>query len=482
MKSFVLACVCGSLVLSGNTASFAAPVAVPSTMTTSTSFAPVRVAPDKRQFQSPAIESAISQFKAGTRDAELGYLFENCFPNTLDTTVFFEQKDGRPSTYVITGDIDAMWLRDSSAQVWPYLDFIKSDPRLGQLIAGVINKQTALVLQDPYANAFYNDPKKTGYWKSDHTKMLPGVHERKWEVDSLCYPIRLAYGYWKMTGDTTPFDARWQEAIKTTLTTFREQQRKTGHGPYKFQRNTSQASDTLPIGGYGYPVKPVGLICSSFRPSDDASIYPFLVPSNFFAVVSLRQAATMMEQIAHDANTAQQLRALADEVDTALKQYAVVNHPKYGRIYAFEVDGFGSAVLMDDANIPSLLALPYLGAIDAKDPIYGNTRRFLLSLDNPFFFKGKVAEGIGGPHIGMDMIWPMSLITRALTSSDDAEIVSCLKMLKNSHAGTGFMHEAFHKDDPSKFTRPWFAWTNTLFGELLWKIHREKPELLAQVN
>ncbi len=308
----------------------------------------MRTAPEKRHFRSPAIESAIAQFKARVPDAELGYLFENCFPNTLDTTVDFGSKNGRPSTYVITGDIDAMWLRDSSAQVWPYLPFIKSDPRLGQLIAGVINKQTDFVLEDPYANAFYNDPTQVSGWKSDQTKMLPGVHERKWDVDSLCYPIRLAYGYWKATGDTSPFDARWQEAIKTTLRTFREQQRKSGHGPYRFQRNTSQATDTLPIGGYGYPVKPVGLICSSFRPSDDATIYPFLVPSNFFAVASLRQAATMMESIARDPLTARELRALANEVETALRQYAIVNHPKYGRIYAFEVDGFGSQVLMDD--------------------------------------------------------------------------------------------------------------------------------------
>lgn len=446
---------------------------------TSPSFPVVRTAPEKRRFQSPAIERVINQFKAGVADAELGYLFENCFPNTLDTTVFFDLKNGRPSTYVITGDIDAMWLRDSSAQVWPYLHFIGNDQNLGQMIAGLINKQTECILLDPYANAFYNDPTQVGHWKSDRTKMLPGIHERKWEVDSLCYPIRLAYGYWKVTGDTSPFDARWQEAIKTTLRTFREQQRKTGHGPYKFQRNTSQASDTLPIGGLGYPVKPVGLICSSFRPSDDAAIYPFLVPSNFFAVVSLRQAATMMQEICGDAQTARELRALADEVAAALREHAVVEHAKYGRIYAFEADGFGSHVLMDDANIPSLLSLPYLGAVEATDRIYSNTRRFLLSDDNPFFFRGKVAEGIGGPHVGMDMIWPMSLITRALTTENDEEIKTCIAMLKRSHANTGFMHETFHKDDASNFTRSWFAWTNTLFGELLWKIYREKPALLA---
>jgi meiotically up-regulated gene 157 (Mug157) protein len=373
-----------------------------------------------------------------------------------------------------------MWLRDSSAQVWPYLKFIDQDPKLSSLIAGVINKQTECILLDPYANAFYKDASQEGHWKSDQTEMRDGVHERKWEIDSLCYPIRLAYAYWKDTGDTAPFDAKWQEAIKLTLKTFREQQRKTDLGPYRFQRNTSQPTDTLPMAGYGFPVKPVGLICSSFRPSDDATIYSFLIPSNFFAVVSLRQSAEMMEKIANDKATAKELRDLAEEVEDAIQKYAVIDVPKYGKVYAFEVNGFGSYNLMDDANIPSLLSLPYLGAVSAKDPIYRNTRKLILSEDNPFFFKGTVAEGIGGPHVGQDMIWPMAIVMRALTSNDDKEIADAVQMLKRSHAGTGFMHETFHKDDASKFSRSWFAWTNTLFGELMWKTYQEKPGLLIK--
>ena len=445
----------------------------------STDFPVVRVAAGERNFSSPAIEAAIAQFKTQTNDAELAWLFENCFPNTLDTTVTFEMQNGRPSTYVITGDIDAMWLRDSTAQVWPYLKFVEQDENLKQLVAGLINKQTQCVLKDPYANAFYNDASQLGHWQSDFTAMQPGVHERKWEIDSLCYPIRLAYHYWRATGDTAPFDEQWQRAIKTTLQTFREQQRKTDPGPYKFQRATPHASDTLPLSGYGYPTNPVGLICSSFRPSDDATLFSFLVPSNFFAVVSLRQAATMFEEIVGDMETAAELNELALEVETALNEHAIVEHPVYGKIYAFEVNGFGSYLLMDDANIPSLVSLPYLGAVAADDPIYLNTRRCLLSDDNPFFFRGQYAQGIGGPHVGMDMIWPMAIITRALTSDDDDEISAAIAMLKATHAGTGFMHETFHKDNPSNFTREWFAWTNTLFGELMWKIAAEQPELLA---
>jgi meiotically up-regulated gene 157 (Mug157) protein len=442
-------------------------------------FPVVRTPADKRNFTSEAVEKAIKEFQANVKQPELAWLFENCFPNTLDTTVHHTTVNGRPDTYVITGDIDAMWMRDSSAQVWPYLAFMSQDKPLQQLIAGVINKQTVCVLKDPYANAFYNDPQKKSEWEKDHTDMKPGVHERKWEIDSLCYPIRLAYHYWKQTGDTAPFDAQWQQAIKTTYTVFRDQQRKNGHGPYKFQRTTPFATDTLPMNGYGYPVKPVGLICSAFRPSDDATVYSFLVPSNFFAVVSLRQAAEMLTAIAKDTTTAAQLTALANEVEKALQQYAIVDHKTFGKVYAYEVNGFGSYNLMDDANVPSLLAMPYLGSVKATDPVYRNTRKLVLSSENPFFFKGTAGEGIGGPHVGYDMIWPMAITMRGLTSTSDEEIKSCIQLLQKTHAGTGFMHESFHKDDATKFSRKWFAWANTLFGEFLWKTYKEKKALLG---
>jgi len=438
----------------------------------------VRTAPAQRKFTSPAIEQAITEFKANVKNEELGWLFNNCFPNTLDTTVTFKTIGGRPDTYIITGDIDAMWLRDSSAQVWPYLSFIKQDKQLQQLIAGVINKQTGFILKDPYANAFYNDPNKTGEWAHDVTKMQPGIHERKWEIDSLCYPIRLAHRYWKLTGDNSPFDEQWKRGIALTLKTFKEQQRRDNDGPYAFQRKTSWATDGVAMNGYGYPVKPVGLICSMFRPSDDATVYSFLIPSNFFAVVSLKQAAEMVKQISKDNALSNELNALAAEVEQALQKHAVIGHKEYGKIYAYEVNGFGSFNLMDDANVPSLISLPYLNAIPANDPVYLNTRKMLLSSNNPFFFKGTAGEGIGGPHAGKDMIWPLGIIMRGLTSRDDKEIKYCLDTLKTTHANTGFMHEAFYKDDPKRFTRKWFAWANTLFGEFLWKTYKERPGLL----
>ena len=440
----------------------------------------VRIAEAKRKFNSAAVERTIAQVQSAIGNRELAWMFGNCFPNTLDTTVDFAMVDGRPDTYVITGDIDAMWLRDSSAQVWPYLPLMREDAPLQQLIAGVINRQTRNVLLDPYANAFYKDANKVSEWKSDLTDMKPGVHERKWEVDSLCYTLRLAYGYWKTSSDNAPFDDAWREAISKIVQTFREQQRKDGPGPYHFQRRTETQTDTVAGRGYGNPGKPVGLICSMFRPSDDATVFPYLVPANFFAVVSLRQAAEMLDQIQHDTTLANQCRVLADEVEQALRQYAIVHHAKLGQVYAYEVDAFGNYYCIDDGNVPSLLSLPYLGAVKDGDKIYQHTRQLVLSDANPYFCQGRAANGPGGPHVGMNMIWPLGLIVQGLTSTNDQEIRQCLATLQKTHAGTGFMHEAFHKDNPNKFTRSWFAWANTIFGELVLKTFHQNPKLLGE--
>ena len=442
-----------------------------------------RPEPAKRLFRSQAVENEIIRVQKLLRNSKLAWMFTNCFPNTLDTTVHFRKgKDGKPDTFVYTGDIHAMWLRDSGAQVWPYVQLANSDPELKTMLAGVINRQFKCINIDPYANAF-NDGPKGGEWMSDLTDMKPELHERKWEIDSLCYPLRLAYQYWKTTGDASIFDEEWIQAITNILRTFKEQQRKDGVGPYKFQRKTERALDTVTNDGLGNPVKPVGLIVSTFRPSDDATTLQYLVPSNFFAVSSLRKAAEILDKVNKKTALAKECKDLAKEVETALKKYAVYNHPKYGKIYAFEVDGFGNHFLMDDANVPSLLAMPYLGDVDVNDPIYQNTRKFVWSEDNPYFFKGKAGEGIGGPHIGYDMVWPMSIMMKAFTSQNDAEIKTCIKMLMDTDAGTGFMHESFHKDNPKKFTRAWFAWQNTLFGELILKLVNEgKVDLLNSIQ
>jgi len=433
-----------------------------------TAYLSKRPAEAERLFHSDAVEKKIKEVKKKLKDNPyLAWMFENCFPNTIDTTVHF---DGADDTFVYTGDIAAMWLRDSGAQVWPYVQLANQDPELKKMIRGVILRQMRCINFDPYANGFYITADEKSEWSSDFTDMKPGIHERKYEIDSLCYPLRLAYHYWQVTGDSSVFGGEWKEAVKTVLKTFREQQRKNGVGPYRFMRRTERQLDTVCNDGLGAPAKPVGLICSFFRPSDDATTFLYLVPSNFMAVSSLRKAAEILRTVNGDTATASECTAMADEVADALQKYAIYNHPKYGKIYAFEVDGYGNQLLMDDANVPSLLGMAYLGDVDVNDPIYQNTRRFVWSEDNPYFFRGSKGEGIGGPHIGYDMIWPMSIMMKAFTSQDDAEIKWCIETLQRTDGGTGVIHESFNKNNPDKYTRPWFAWQNTLFGELILKL------------
>lgn len=417
------------------------------------------------------------------RDPELAWLFSNCLPDTLDTTVTFSDGPSGPDTLVVTGDIPAMWLRDSSAQVWPYLPFVTADADLARLIEGLIRRQTRCILIDPYANAFMPDltsREPLSWSKADRTEMTAGVGERKWEVDSLCYPVRLAHEYWRITHDTRPFGAEWVRAMQAVLDTFSAQQRKSSRGPYSFERQAFSPYETLSDGGYGNPARPVGLIFSGFRPSDDACIYPLNIPGNFFAVKTLERIEEMLTEVAHDSAGASQASRLRSEIRAALEAHAGVHHPTAGEIYAYEIDGFGNALCMDDANVPSLLAMPYLETCSASDSLYQATRRFVLSEANPYFFRGTAAEGIGGPHEGQDMIWPMSIIIRALTTDDEQEQMQCLAWLKNTNAGTGFMHESFNRNDPPKFTRAWFAWANTLFGELILKLDKRNPKLIEK--
>jgi len=455
-------------------------IALPALAGTTANYTSHRPPLAKRKFVSQAVEQQLASVKAAIADPKLAWMFENCYPNTLDTTVELGTLDGKPDTFVITGDIDAMWLRDSSAQVVPYIPLAKNDPALQRLFRGLIRRQARCIRIDPYANAFMPDPhaKPLKWSVQDNTDVKPGVGERKWEIDSLCYPIRLAHGYWQAAGDTEPFDDDWRTAMHLVLKTFREQQRKHDHGPYHFQRMSEIPTESLMLSGYGNPTRPNGMIHSMFRPSDDACLYPLSVPSNLFAVLSLRQLATMSRAIHHDDAFAADCEALANEVEQAVQRDGHMRDDHGQAFLAYEIDGFGNQLFMDDANVPSLLGLPYLGCCDRNDPLYRRTRELVWSTRNPYFFRSKAAEGIGGPHEGLRMIWPMSIMMYAQTSLDVAEIRQCLRWLRDTDAGSGFMHESFDQDDPAKFTRSWFAWANTLFGELIVDIQRKHPELL----
>ena len=441
-----------------------------------------RPAVSERRFTSPSVEAEIARVAPLIADTKLRTMFVACYPNTLDTTVRLGSVGGKSDAFVITGDIPCLWLRDSAAQMQPYLHLVSRDPKLAALFRGLIGRHARSILIDPYANAFMADPaaKTNLSWAlADRTVMKPGVAERKWEVDSLCYPIRLAHGYWRETRDATPFDATWAEAARATVQTFREQQRLNGPGPYRFQRPDASPTETL-YDGIGSPTRKVGLIHSGFRPSDDACVYPFLIPSNLFAVASLRQLANLAAEARGDPALANDAMALADEVEKALRQYGTMRLRDGREVWAYEVDGFGNALFMDDANVPSLSGLAYLGCVNPGDGLWRRTAAAAWSEANPWFMRGRIAKGIGGPHTGLGKVWPMSLIVRALTIRHDATIRQCLRVLRDTDAGTGFIHEAFDADDPAKFSRPWFAWANGLFGELIVHLADTRPALLGE--
>jgi uncharacterized protein len=357
-----------------------------------------------------------------------------------------------------------MWLRDSSCQVSHYLPLAGGDARLAALIRGLIRRQFQCIAVDPYANAFNRGPDGSGH-QGDLTAMGPWIWERKYEVDSLCHPLRLAHRYWKATGDTSLFDDQVRAGLLSIIDLWTREQGHAERSPYAFQRRDCPASDTLPRGGRGSPVAPTGMTWSGFRPSDDACTYGYLVPANMFAVVTLGYAAEMARALYADDALARRAMALRSAIDEGLRRHGIVEHPAYGRIWAYEVDGLGNALLMDDANVPSLLSAPYLGYCAPDDPLYAATRRFILSRDNPCYYSGKDAAGVGSPHTPRGHVWPIALVMQALTSAGPGEEERILETLLRTDAGTGCMHESFDVNDPARFTREWFAWADSLFAE-----------------
>lgn len=397
---------------------------------------------------------------------DLALLFTKCYPNTLETTVKLLD-DG--SAFVITGDIHAMWLRDSAAQVHHYLPVAAENEELADIIEKMIRRYAVYVPIDPYANAFNECDNDRGH-KEDLTFRSPWVWERKYEVDSLCSVIFIAYKFYKKTGRTAHLDESYRKTLETILDLWETEQYHAEKSPYTFERpNTPRATDTMTRGGKGEPVGYTGMTWSAFRPSDDACIYNYLIPSQMYAVVVLGYLAEIARDVYRDEALALRAEKLRKEIDHGIKTYGTVEHPQYGKIYAYETDGLGNYNLMDDANVPSLLSAPYLGYCPADDPIYQNTRRFILSEDNPYYFSGSVLHGIGSPHTRKGYVWPISLALQGLTSTDPAEIEEILAMLVNSHAGTYYMHESINADNEYQFSRKWFAWANSIFSELVLK-------------
>ncbi len=395
-------------------------------------------------------------------------MFENCFLNTLKTTT---QTLPGGQTFVITGDIPAMWLRDSTAQVMHYVRFAGEDKALAKLIEGLIARQMKYILLDPYANAFNkSDAKRLGH--KDRPLPSRWVWERKYEVDSLCNPVLLSWRYYEETGAGSWMDEGFHRALNVIVDTFTVEQNHEKSSPYTFERDNCPPSDTLPRNGRGTETTYTGMTWSGFRPSDDACQYGYLIPANLMAVKALEYIGAFAGML-HDPALQKKTAALIDEIGQGIRDHGHVNHPVYGDIYAYEADGLGHHLLMDDANVPSLLALPYLGVCPPDDPTYLRTRAFVLSPDNPYYRKGATAAGVGSPHTPEGYIWPISLCVQAMTSLDTTEASELVKMLLNTHAGTGFMHESFDPGDPNKFTRSWFAWANSMFGETIFRLHEK---------
>ncbi len=444
---------------------------------------------DKRLFQSKSVDQEIEKLSKLIKDADIRQMFVQCFPNTLDTSVYHKNgENGEHDTFVSTGDIPAMWLRDSTNQLWPYLRYAKKDKSLSNLFAGLIRRQTEYIILDPYSNGFrdiaslYNGNLEV--YPHEGKSWLPGVWERKYELDSLCSFFRLSFGYFEATGDLSIFSFKWIEAIKKSIeviileqeTLNKENLKKL----YNFIDPHGNIHPAIRLEGYGYPGRKCGLTRNVFRPSDDEAVFPYLIPANAMCVVTLKQIAKILEKINQN-KLAQNAIDLANEIDIGIKEWGIVDHKTLGRIYAYEVDGFGSSCIMDDPNIPSLLSMPYLGYCLKDDPVYVATRKMILSEANPFFAKGKAAEGVTSPHTGvLSHFWPMATIMQALTTEDEVEIIECLKTLKRTHGGTYFMHESVNVDDTNDFTRGWFCWANSLFGELILEIAKNYPGILSK--
>ena len=390
-------------------------------------------------------------------------VFEKCFPVTAETTVKTASKE---DTFLITGDIPAMWLRDSTAQVICYLPLAKRDGEVADFIEGLCRRQFKCICHDPYANAFNMTP-NGGCCNPNDNCDDPLIWERKYELDSLCYAIRLSYEFYKQTGRTSHLDGMFFEGAGKILDLCERERFHTERSDYKFIRPDTEEHDTMPNKGLGNPTEPTGMVWSGFRPSDDRCFYNYLIPSNMFAAVELLNLAEIYEQVGNDKCSADRCRRLSHGIKNGIKKFGCVIHEKFGRIYAYETDGMGHYILSDDANVPSLLSAPYLGFCDKGDPIYEATRAFVLSKYNPFYFEGKFASGVGSPHTPKDYVWHIALSMEGLTCDSADRKRELLNILVSTTDGTDLMHEGFDVSDPSRYTRPWFAWSCSLFCEFV---------------
>lgn len=399
-----------------------------------------------------------------SQEPEVYETFKNCYTNTLDTAVHYMEDN---TVYIVTGDIPAMWLRDSAASLRPYLIPAREDEKIADILVGTARRQFQYICIDPYANAF-NEKPNGNCWEKDETIMNDWLWERKYEVDSLCYPIQFAYFIWKNTGRTEQFDRTFAEAAWKILTVFRVEQYHEEKSGYRFIRRNTYYTDTLSRKGKGALVNPgTGMTWSGFRPSDDSCTYGYLVPSNMFAVVVLGYLEEIAGDILKIPEMAKEASKLRREIYEGIEKYAITRKEGYGEVYAYEVDGYGQFNLMDDANVPSLLSMDYLGYEGRSRQVAENTRRMILSEANPYYFKGEKAAGIGSPHTPVGYIWHIALCMQGLTAQTPEEKKEMIRLAVSTTGKKMLMHEGFCADDDTQYTREWFTWANAMFCELV---------------
>lgn len=455
---------------------------------------------DKRTFHSEAIDNYINSFESKFKDKILYKIFSNCYPNTLDTTIDFNED--KKETFIITGDIKAMWLRDSSLQIYPYLKHCLKDPLLSNMIKGLFNKQISYILFDPYANAFNKEPLKSPWFKDITYKrnkegqfenaMNETIWERKYELDSLIFPLFIMCKYYLYTKDLTIFNQNFFKMLEIILKVIKNEQRgteeedKNGGPEYFFQRIIAEPFDSLHF-GRGNPCKTCGLIKTSYRNSDDSSLFSYNIPENCLLVSTFK----LLIKCFNDENMEKDkknefdskfqtiIEGFSSSVEKAIYTYGIIidnlNNEKY---FTHEVDGFGNAYFMDEPGYPNLISLPFFEFCSSSDEIYINTRKRILSERNPYFISGKYGQGCSSSHSYRRYNWPLFTIMQGLTSIDKKEKEICLKMLKESTGKKYFMHESYDIDDVNKFTREWFAWANSFFGVFIDNLIENNPELL----
>lgn len=422
------------------------------------------------------IKDYLAYMKKQIDNEKIYIMFKNCFLSTIESSV--QQENDK--VHIITGDIEAMWLRDSSCQVHHYLPFMKDEETVQKIVRGLIKTQQKYIQIDPYANAFLKDEDvEREYY--DTTIMKPYVWERKFELDSLCYPIKLIYEYYQYSGDKSIFDDEFLQMVETIINVLLIEQHHE-NSSYTFERDMAKVwnlrrSETLQNKGKGFNTNYTGMIWSGFRPSDDACTFNYNIPGNMFCSQVLGYLIEILKKFfSNKTNLINTIDQLKFEIDYGIECFGTTYHPKYGKVYAYETDGFGNHKLMDDANVPSLLSVPYIGYDNLDSDIYNNTRKFILSFDNPYYYRGKKLSGIGSAHTWKHYVWPMSLSIQSLTSEDMNEKKKLLEMIINSDDNTNYCHESVHVDDDSKYTRSWFCWANSLFAEMVDDIYNNSKE------